>query len=154
MIYFRYLRTVLRHKWYVFLECLHLGLPLIGIVHDWSKFLPDEFIPYARYFEKPRRDKRGEYDAAAAEDNDFLIAWLKHQRRSPHHWQYWILVQDEDDDKILPMSERYRKEMLADWRGAGRTYGNNDTANWYLRNKGKIQLHHDTRKWIESQILE
>ncbi len=124
----------------------------MGIIHDWSKFRPDEFIPYHHYFSTHRRDENGEYDANAAEDWDFLLAWLKHQRRNKHHWQWWYLVQDEDDPKALPMPSRYRKEMLADWRGAGRTYGNNNTAGWYSRNKDKMILHPETRAWIEENI--
>jgi len=48
--YLQYLSYVLRHKWHVSLECFHHGLYWRGITHDLSKFLPDEFIPYARYF--------------------------------------------------------------------------------------------------------
>lgn len=140
------------HKWYVFLECVKLGIPITGIFHDWSKFLPDEFIPYAQYFSVDRRDENGEYAASGADDDAFLLAWLKHQRRNPHHWQWWILIQDEDDDIILPMSAHHRKEMLADWYGAGRTYGNTNNQAWYLNNKHKIQLHPDTRVWVEQQL--
>ena len=116
-------------------------MPIVGLAHDWSKFLPDEFLPYAVYF-------WGDGGQEA-----FDVAWLKHQNRNPHHWQWWILVNDEDDDKVLDMPGRYRKEMLADWRGAGRSYGNSDTTGWYLKNNGKMQLHDDTRAWIEEQLL-
>ena len=56
MKYLAYLKKLLLHKWFVFLECLKMGMPLVGLIHDWSKFLPDEFIPYARYFGVERRD--------------------------------------------------------------------------------------------------
>lgn len=49
-IYWKYFKYVLRHKWYVFLACLKYGLIWRGIVHDLSKFKPDEFIAYARFF--------------------------------------------------------------------------------------------------------
>jgi len=57
-------------------------------------------------------------------------------------------------DKIvpLPMPDRYRKEMLADWRGAGRAYGNQDTVGWYVKNRDQIQLDGITRDWIEIQL--
>jgi hypothetical protein len=49
--HWQYLRYVLRHKWYVFLACRQLGVPLIqSVIHDWSKFLPCEWFPYVRYF--------------------------------------------------------------------------------------------------------
>jgi hypothetical protein len=145
-MYLKYLHKLLTHKWYVFLECVKLGMPIVGLIHDWSKFLPDEYIPYARTFcGKESADYKtvgGEFDAA----------WLKHQRRNPHHWQYWVLIQDEDEDKVLPMPERYRKEMLADWHGAGRSYGEPDTRKWYLANREKMQLHRETQRWIEQQL--
>lgn len=153
MIYLRYLRILLRHKWYVFLECVKLGMPVTGLIHDWSKFLPDEFIPYARYFSIPRRTDKGAYTADEADDPNFLLAWLKHQRRNPHHWQWWLLVQDEDDSVILPMSDHSRREMLADWRGANKTYGGDGLEPWYVRNKETVKIHPDTREWVEEQIL-
>jgi len=53
-------------------------------------------------------------------------------------------------DKIVPlaMPERYVKEMIADWRGAGKAYGNPDTAGWYLENRDQIQVHYATTKLI------
>jgi len=48
--YLKYLKYVLVHKYYVFIECFKVGLFWRGIMHDMSKFFPDEFLPYARYF--------------------------------------------------------------------------------------------------------
>ena len=52
-MYWKYLKAVLKHKWFVFIECRKLGIPWLGVIHDLSKFLPSEFIPYARYFYGP-----------------------------------------------------------------------------------------------------
>ena len=139
--YLEYLGYVIRHKWYVFIECIKVGIPLQGLFHDISKFVPDEFIPYAKYF----------YGTIA--QDVFDIAWLKHQKRNKHHWQYWILREDDGDTKILPMPLKYMKEMLADWRGAGKAQGYGDnTEEWYNKNKDKMMLHHSTKKWIEEQL--
>lgn len=48
--YFHYIWYVLRHKWFVLLECWRHGLYWRGIKHDWSKFLPSELIPYVHFF--------------------------------------------------------------------------------------------------------
>ena len=48
-----YLKYVLRHKWYVLIECVRLGIIWQGLWHDWHKFLPSEWFPYARYFHNP-----------------------------------------------------------------------------------------------------
>lgn len=149
MKYLKYAWYIVRHKWFVFIECYHLGVPWLGIIHDWSKLTPIEFVPYAEnFFGGWVEDLRPQWLKDA-----FDLAWLHHQRRNKHHWQYWILVQDEDGDKTLPMPDRYCREMLADWHGAGMAItGKKNTRGWYLENKDKIQLHPTTRAWIEQQL--
>ena len=82
----------------------------------------------------------------------FDYAWLLHQKRGKHHWQWWILPEDDGGIKVLPMPDKYRKEMLADWRGAGKAQGTPDSYKWYMHNKEKMQLHPDTRKWVECEL--
>ena len=153
-MYWKYFKVVLRHKWFVFLECRKLGILWLGIVHDLSKFLPSEFIPYARYFYGPY-PKDDEHKPVSVVDG-FNLAWLHHQHRNKHHWQRWLLTMDSarGSDKIvpLPIPDRYRKEMLADWRGAGRAYGNPDTVGWYVENAGQIRIDGITRDWIEIEL--
>ena len=154
-MYRKYLWAVLRHKWFVFLECRKLGIPWLGIIHDLSKFLPSEFGPYARYFygPYPRDDEHKPVSVVTG----FNVAWLHHQHRNRHHWQRWLLTMDSarGSDKIVPfpMPDRYRKEMLADWRGAGRAYGNSNTAEWYRENRDQIQLDAETRYWLEKRLF-
>jgi len=144
---------VLRHKWFVFIECLRLGLLWRGIVHDSSKFRPSEWFPYANFFYSHNpRDKTGYYKPTDTGDASFDFAWFLHQKRNDHHWQWWILPEDDGGDKILAMSSVARREMLADWRGAGRAQGTPDVRHWYAVNKGKMRLHPDTRLWIEEQL--
>jgi hypothetical protein len=141
----------MRHKWFVFIECCKLGVPWLGIIHDWSKFRPSEWRAYAQSFHGPW--EYGERPNWLI--NAFDTAWLHHQRRNKHHWQYWLLVQDDENDKIIPMPERYCREMLADWRGAGRAYtGKDNTREWYLERleKWSERLHPKTQAWIEREI--
>jgi hypothetical protein len=150
-MHLRYFTSLLRHKWYVFLECCKLGIPWLGIIHDWSKFRPSEWGPYAHSFHGPWDYK----DRPAWLVRAFDEAWLHHQNRNKHHWQYYLLVQDDDQDKALPMPDKYRREMLADWRGAGRAYtGADNTKSWYLErcDKWSSRLHPETRAWIESEL--
>lgn len=196
-----YLKYVLRHKWFVFVEALRLGVPIwIAIFHDWDKFLPDEWLAYANYFygnEPTEAEARtahlvGIYPRTR-EDNEiaFARAWMLHQHRNKHHWQWWLEVMMPDQNCAIPiqkykclvwdrgqaqtiavrkfkdelfdippyhtlypnpMPDVYRREMLADWRGAGRALGNPDTRAWYLANKASIILHAETRAWIEAQL--
>jgi len=52
----------------------------------------------------------------------------------------------------MAMNNADRKEMLADWRGAGRMQGTPNTAAWYGANGQKMLLHPDTRDWIEANL--
>ena len=153
--HWKYLKYVVRHKWYVLIECCKFGIPIRGLLHDLSKFKPAEWFPYVDYFygDKPSpRSADGSYDPLSVGE-DFDYAWLSHQHCNKHHWQYWILWGDLGRTKCLPMPLRYTKEMLADWRGAGKALsGKDDTLNWYQLNKDKMQLHEATRIWIEQQL--
>lgn len=155
-----YLRYVLWHKWFVFLECIKLGMIWRGIVHDWHKFLPSEWLPYVHHFHNPDgsskivRDKTGYYKPTDTGDRAFDFAWLLHQKRGRHHWQWWVLPEDGGGVKVLYMSDEYRKEMLADWRGAARAQGfpRESVSAWYLEHKSKMQLHHHTRRLVEAEL--
>lgn len=153
----KYANYVLRHKWHVFWAAVDLGIPWLGLVHDWSKFRPSEWRAYARYFYGPgatnRRDSTGYYKPTDTGDPAFDRAWLLHVRRNKHHWQYWSMPLDGGGTKPLPIPDRYRREMLADWTGAGRAQGSKaGPRDWYVENGSKLQLHPDTRKWIESNL--
>jgi len=155
-----YLRYIVRHKWFVFWECVRLGIVWRGLIHDWHKILLSEWIPYARYFYNPngtpkqRRDSTGYCKPTDTGDPVFDFAWLLHQKRGRHHWQWWILPEDDGGIKILPMGEKDRLEMLADWRGAGRAQDAPDISLWYEAHSQKMQLHPDTRRWIEEMLAK
>ena len=50
----KHFKTIMKHKWYVMLECFKVGLYRQGIVHDLSKFSITEFMPSVRYFQGDR----------------------------------------------------------------------------------------------------
>jgi hypothetical protein len=163
--YLAYLKALLRHKWFVYLEGRKLGLGIVRLlIHDWDKFMPDEWFAYARTFYSPDGTKQ------YVEGVDFARAWMKHQHRNKHHWQYWlnagetplpytnILVWDRGTASIVigdgvydwhwqgeitvrgPMPDLDRAEMLADWRGAGRAYATAE----------KPYTPDSTREWYEN----
>lgn len=150
----KYLRYLFRHKWFVFLGCLKYGLVWRGMAHDLSKFLPSELFPYMEYF-YGKGDRKQEIHQPG-EDPRFDLAWIRHHHRNPHHWQYWVVKDGESGAKCLPMPDKYRKEMLADWRGVKRALGvkniDENAREWYLKYRSTILLHDDTRKWIEEEL--
>ncbi len=153
--HFKYLSYVLRHKWFVFIECYKMGMLWLGIIHDWSKFLPSEWFPYVEHFHgkgegiKTGRDETGYYKPTDTGDKAFDFAWLLHQKRNRHHWQWWILPEDDGGEIVMEMPVEYRLEMLCDWFGAGRAQGTPDVTAWYNKNKDKMRLHPNTRQSIE-----
>ena len=149
--YISYLRYVICHKWFVFLACWKKGLGWRGLVHDLSKFLPSEFIPYARHFYGPdSHHKDGSHAPKGIKDNAFDFAWLLHQKRNKHHWQWWILSLDDGGNKIIMMKHKYIKEMMCDWQGSSMAQGHGkDTKKWYMKNKNNMILSPVTRTRIE-----
>jgi hypothetical protein len=134
-------------------------VPVLGLLHDNSKFRPSEWFPYAEHFFGRRSrvqggppEETGYYKPSDTGDAAFEFAWLLHQKRNKHHWQWWMVPEGEGRLKVLPMPDRYRREMLADWRGAGRAQGTPDTPGWYDANRHKLSLHPVTREWIEQQL--
>jgi len=157
--HWKYLKYVVRHKWFVLLACWKCGLYWRGIVHDMSKFRPSEWFPYARHFynsdgtQVTVRDKSGYYKPTDTGDPAFDFAWLLHQKRNRHHWQWWVLPEDEGGVKVLSMQEPYLTEMLCDWEGAGMAQGTPGGRGWYDRNWHKMQLSPETSAIIAREML-
>jgi len=166
--FIKYFWYVMRHKYFVFVAGVKIGAPFWRLItHDMSKFLPSEFIPYADYFYNKDKQQKENIEAFGlfklAElapfgyyiKDRFNVAWLHHQRRNPHHWQYWFLMQDNDGDYPIPMPESYAREMVADWAGAGRAItGRWCVSGWYNKNADNIKIAPSTRAMVENLIAE
>lgn len=100
------------------------------------------------------RDGKAEVGDPNAVSDAFDRAWLHHQKvGGKHHWQYWILPLDDGGFRALEMPDRYRREMVADWRGAGKAItGTDDVLPWYAANRDRMILHDNTRAWVEGTI--
>jgi hypothetical protein len=153
MKYLLFLNYLIHHKWYVFLECCRYGVPWRGICHDISKFLPGEFTAYANYYYDNFAGREATISPMSLEVSPYYPAWLIHQQRNRHHWQGWILHQENSNMTVIPMPDQYIKEMVADWRGAGKAQGQPDTMAWYKDNRDNIVLHAATRIKVE-QLLQ
>lgn len=163
--HWQYLRYVARHKWYVFRACRRLGAPLWrAITHDLSKFSPAEWSPYVDYFYDTwppyatvsayHKTYYGDKWTQEWAEERFDRAWLHHQHANPHHWQWWLLREDDGETKVLAMPEDYIREMVADWWGAGMALGKPDTRGWYEANQHKMALHPHTRSRVETLLDE
>lgn len=146
--YFDYLKSLFLHKLYVFKAGRYVGVSLWQLlVHDLSKLSPTEFGAYVRY--SATEEGRG--------SEAFAAAWLHHENANPHHWGHWIPRSGKYANQPLPMPERYVREMVADWMGAGRLYqGYWDIADWVngFFERTADKLHPDTAYMLEYRVLE
>lgn len=149
MKHLTYASYIVRHKYFVFAAGLRTGAPIWRLViHDWSKMLPSEWFPYVESFCGPQPPSEATNEA-------FINAWRLHHQRNPHHWQHWLVHEDDGPVQVLRMPDDLVREMVADWMGAGRAiHGRWDVVGWYAVNRGNIQLHPDVRAQVERLIDE
>ena len=155
MKYWKHLKTILIHKWYVGIECWKRGLYWQGIVHDLSKFSPTEFLTSARYFQ----GTSSPIDAEKRE-RGYSVAWLNHKAKNKHHWIYWTDMKN-GEWYACPMPEKYIQEMLCDYIGAGKAYNRGkpwspqNPLKYYMEVDSKrMLLHSDTRRRFEYLLVE
>lgn len=116
----------------------------IGFCHDTSKSTPDEYDAYDAYFYGNNKS----YAVVQA----FNYAWLHHIHNNPHHWQFWILVNDDPNEGmvIMDMPYNYIIEMICDWWAFSWVSGNlSEIFNWYDQHKDYMKLSDQTRKTVE-----
>lgn len=116
----------------------------ICLNHDHSKTEPDEYEAYDAYFYGGNRS----FDVV----QNFNKAWLLHIHRNPHHWQHWVLINDEPNEGeiIIQMPINYIIEMICDWWAFSWSKGDlTEMFSWYEERKNYIKMHKKTRKTIE-----
>lgn len=145
-----YLKYVLLHKWYVFVAGRLLGVSLWRLIkHDWTKFTPAEWGPYARTFYNEDGTKK-----KYAKSAEFDAAWLHHQNWNDHHPEWWVGRNEQNDAaKAFEMSEMAVREMVSDWAGAGRGItGKWEVKEWFEKNSINMFLDSNTRKRAVSLV--
>lgn len=112
--------------------------------HDLSKYSEEEFYPYARYFYLDKNNP--------VYKKEFDKAWNHHQKANKHHWEYWLL---RDDEKVIPLdmpAEEIAHE-ICDWMSFGFKNGNLlDIGSYYQMNKGRMLMSPKTRKSLEERL--
>lgn len=116
----------------------------IDFEHDSSKSNPDEYAAYDAYF-------------YGGEQTEIVIkafnrAWLLHIHRNPHHWQHWVLINDDpaEGEIILEMPFNYIIEMICDWWSFSWEKGDlSEIFSWYDEHQDYIKLAPETRNTVE-----
>lgn len=112
--------------------------------HDQSKYSPSEWLEYANYFYGEQTEKVKER---------FDYAWLHHIHNNPHHWQYWVLINDDDGTKVLDIPEEYIIEMICDWWAFSWKSGNlYEIFDWYDDHKDKMIISNNSKTIVEDLL--
>ena len=144
-----HLKTVSKHKYYVF-KCMNqCGHPLQGFLHDWSKFSPTEFGESIKFFQN---GKRSPIDAAK-EAQGYSLAWFHHRGRNKHHSQYWVDI-SFGEVKPCKMPWKYLLELICDGVAAGKVYQgqswNQHAPLEHYHKRDSLSFYHpDNRKALE-----
>lgn len=115
-----------------------------GFAHDQSKSEPDEYEAYDAYFYGGNRSFKVV--------QEYRKAWLLHLHRNPHHWQHWVLINDDpkEGEILIEMPINYIFEMVCDWWAFSWAKGNlQEIFKWYDEHKNYMKLHPNTRKKVE-----
>lgn len=112
--------------------------------HDKSKNDEAEYEAYDRYFYGGNRS----YSVV----QDFKRAWLRHIHQNEHHWQHWILHNDDPSEGMVVMDMPINciVEMICDWWAFSWANGNlYEIFSWYDEHKDYMKLSNYTRERVE-----
>lgn len=117
--------------------------------HDLSKYGKEEYDAYDEYF----------YGGYVRTKDKFNKAWLHHIHNNPHHWQYWMLFEDDpngsNDYICIEMPHNYVIEMIADWWSfSWKSKNLYEIFDWYNKHLMTIKLHEKTRKHVEKILSD
>jgi len=113
--FFGHLHTVNKHRFLVFKLCCRVGIPFQGLVHDLSKYSPEEFFEGVRYYQGTYSPIRN-----CKNVNGYSRAWLHHKGRNKHHYEYWYDYSLSNPTPVMPF--KYFLELICDSMAAGMTY--------------------------------
>lgn len=115
--------------------------------HDNTKYWADEYEAYDRYFYP---DEYEDNPSFLQRVEEYQRAWLEHMHRNPHHWQHWVLINDNGFFTVLPMPEVYVIEMICDWWSFSWKKGNlYEIFDWIDENSSHILLDNETTRLVE-----
>ena len=142
-------KTITQHKILVMKYCFRVGLYHQGIMHDMSKYSPQEFRIGAKYY-------TGTHSPNAAERGDlgYSTAWLHHKGRNKHHLEYWMDYGHNTPGLAgQPMPTKYMVELCLDRIAAcrvyhGDQYTDRDPLEYLNHSRDANLMHPDTKRQV------
>ncbi len=150
----KHFSTITRHRHKVIAHCYKAGILWQGLFHDLSKYSLTEFIPGARNYlgdESPNVKEREQYG--------FSRAWLHHQGRNKHHFEYWVDYDEElNCKKPVEMPTKYLIEMFCDRVAASKIYYGSDydekkPYEYFDKGRKRRWMHKETSRKLEELLI-
>ncbi len=154
MNFWGHLITITRHRHCVIKHCARCGILMQGLMHDMSKYSPTEFRQGIKYYIGTKSPNEGE-----RADRGYSLAWIHHQGRNKHHFEYWKDYNLET--KLLTpvkMPYRYVAEMFCDRVAAskiyqGEAYTDQHPLKYFSGAKKTRQIHEKTSQELELLLV-
>ncbi len=155
MNFWGHFKTITKHRRAVIYHAFKVGILHRGLLHDLSKYSPQEFLAGAKYYtDGTRSPNEGE-----REDYGYSLAWMHHKGRNKHHFEYWSDYSPVTK-KVEPvkMPIVFVKEMFCDRVAASKIYQKENYTDshpieYFLRAKGRRNIHPETSDLIESWLV-
>ena len=152
---YKHLKTITKHRHAVIKHAFKAGIPLRGLLHDLSKYSPEEFMAGAKFYLGTRSP-----DEAEREKFGYSKAWMHHKGRNKHHFEYWCDYNPQT--KIMSpveMPVKYVVEMFCDRVAAskiyqGCQYTDSHPLEYFMRAKTTRAIHPETSEELEFLLNE
>lgn len=151
----KHFKTITYHKILVAKGCFKIGLYKQGILHDLSKYSPEEFWVGVKYYQGTRSPNDAE-----REEKGYSAAWLHHKGRNKHHYEYWIDYNKKaGPGRMVPvaMPDKYIAEMVMDRIAAckvykGKAYTDSAPLEYFEKGCQNHLMHETTRKKLKELL--
>lgn len=151
---YKHFKTITKHRHAVIRHAFKAGIPWRGLLHDLSKYSPEEFLAGARFYLGTRSPNEAE-----REKNGYSKAWMHHKGRNKHHFEYWCDYNPKT--KLMSPVEMpviYVIEMFCDRVAAskiyqGKNYTDSHPLEYFMRGKQRRVIHPATSDLLESLLV-
>lgn len=146
-------RTITAHRHLVIRHCFKAGIPFQGLMHDLSKYSPEEFIPGAKYYQGTRSPNEGERETFG-----YSRAWMHHKGRNKHHFEYWTDLNPATKRyEPVEMPLNYLVEMFCDRVAAskiyqGERYTDSSALEYFITRNARSKMNPKTADVLESWL--
>ena len=146
--FFKHLHTVNTHRRLVRKHCFRVGLYKQGIIHDLSKYSPEEFFVGVRFYQGTRSPNVAERNITG-----YSSAWMHHKGRNKHHYEYLTDYNMESGNPLeyCKMPRRYLVESIMDRIAAskvyrGKDYNDGDSLDYLLTRDSESHMHKENHE--------